>query len=164
MEARRSLDGGTEEEEMCMFLIFVLRKQAWQCFPMSNCLFFSCDAKVSWRSSLHLSLIWTACLSHWATRSIPPHALHAHTHTHTHTHTHIHTYTIWEHNWEEMSVVFQSLFLFPRGALNNISACFCSPSILSHPVFPWSFYEHLLMQSFLLHLGLLLFHYAWWRD
>ena len=26
-------------------------------------------------------------------------------------------------------------FYFPQGALNNISACSCSPSILSHPVF-----------------------------
>ena len=34
-----------------------------------------------------------------------------------------------------MSLVFQSLFLFPWGALNNISVCLCSPSILSHPVF-----------------------------
>lgn len=58
----------------------------------------------------------------------------------------------------------QFFFPFPWGALNNISVLFCSPSILSHPVFPWSFYEHLLMQSLHLHLGLLLFHYAWWRD
>lgn len=78
---------------------------------------------------------------------------------------HTRTHTTWKHNWGEMSVVkFFFLFFFPWGALNNISVCFCSPSILSHPVFPWSFYEHLLMQSFLLHLGLLLFHYAWWRD
>lgn len=131
VEPHWSLYDGTEEEEntsMCMCHLIVLRKQAYQCFPTST--FFPqlwCQGLVA-VSGINLNTLFVTL-----NLQINPSS---------------HTQIYMKYNWGEMSLVFLS-FSVPWGALNNISACFCSPSIHLHPVFPWSFYEHLLMQSFL---------------
>lgn len=77
--------------------------------------------------------------------------------------THTHTY-VEAQLGRDVTCLPKSFFLFLE-VLWTTSQCASALPLSSHTrFFPWSFYEHLLMQSFLLHLGLLLFHYAWWRD
>lgn len=151
-----SLHDGTEEKPTLLCArVYILCFDSKRIKASLRALLFflSCDANIS---LLQLALIWTPCLLHWTSTSTFPYSLHA-------IHKHKHTLMEAQLGRDVTCVPFSFLFL-PRGALNNISGCFCSPSILSHPVVPRSFYEHLLMQSFLLHLGLLLFHYARWLD